>query len=117
MARCVAKRAQSFGCHVIAYDPYVSELTVAEYGVEPVSKQELLERSDYISVHSPDNLETRHSLNADAFDQMKDGVIIVNTARGPIIKEVDLIDALNSGTIQSEGSDLLEQEPPDPQTK
>ena len=113
VARCVAKRALSFGCHVIAYDPYVSELTVAEYGVEPVSKQELLERSDYISVHSPDNLETRHSLNADAFAQMKDGVIIVNTARGPIIKEVDLIDALNSGKIQSAGLDVLEQEPPD----
>ena len=88
---------------------------MAEYGVEPVSKQELLERSDYISVHSPDNIETRHSLNADAFTQMKDGVIIVNTARGPIIKEVDLIDALNSGKIQSAGLDVLEQEPPDPQ--
>ena len=115
VARCVAKRALAFGCHVIAYDPYVSELTIAEYGVEPVSKGELLERSDYISVHSPDNVETRHSLNADAFGQMKDGVVIVNTARGPIIKEVDLIAALNSGKVQSAGLDVLEQEPPDPQ--
>ena len=115
VARCVAKRAQAFGCRVIAYDPYVSELTVAEYGVEPVSKPELLERSDYISVHSPDNVETRHSLNKEAFDQMKDGVVIVNTARGPIIKEVDLIEAIQSGKVQSAGLDVLEQEPPDPQ--
>tara|TARA_B110000014_G_scaffold218852_1_gene174093 strand:+ start:505 stop:1560 length:1056 start_codon:yes stop_codon:yes gene_type:complete len=115
VARCVAKRAQAFGCHVIAFDPYVSELTIAEYGVEPVSWGELLERSDYISVHSPDNIETRHSLNAKAFAQMKDGVIIVNTARGPIIAEEDLIAALNSGKVQAAGLDVLEQEPPNPQ--
>ena len=115
VARCVAARAKPFGLRVIAYDPYVSELEVASHGVEPVSKDELLARSDYISVHSPDNAETRHSLNADAFAAMKDGVIIVNTARGPIIKEVDLIAALNSGKVQGAGLDVLEQEPPDPQ--
>ena len=115
VARCMAARAKAFGLRVIAYDPYVSELTIGEHDVEPVPWSELLERSDYLSVHSPDNEETRHSLNASAFEQMKDGVVIVNTARGPIIKEADLIKALNSGKVQSAGLDVLEQEPPDPQ--
>ena len=74
---------------------------------------ELLARADYISVHSPHNEETHHSLNADAFAQMKDGVVIVNTARGPIIKENDLIEALETGKVQSAGLDVLEKEPPD----
>ena len=115
VARCTAVRAKAFGLHVIAYDPYVSELTIGEHGVEPVSWGEFLERSDYISVHSPHNEETHHLLNADAFSQMKDGVIVVNTSRGPIIKEVDLIAALNSGKVQTAGLDVLEHEPPDPQ--
>ena len=112
VARCTAARAKAFGLHVIAYDPYVSELTISEHGVEPVPWGELLERADYISVHSPDNEETRHSLNASAFAAMKDGVVIVNTARGPIVKETDLVDALRSGKVQAAGLDVLEQEPP-----
>ena len=113
VARCTAARAKAFGLNVIAYDPYVSELTIGETGVEPVSWNELLARSDYISVHSPHNEETHHSLNANAFAQMKDGVVLVNTARGPIIHEVDLIEALRSGKVGSAGLDVLEKEPPD----
>ncbi len=115
VARCTAARAKAFGLRVIAYDPYVSELTISEHGVEPVPWGELLARSDYISVHSPHNEETHHSLDAAAFAQMRDGVVIVNTARGPIIKEDDLIAALASGKVQSAGLDVLEHEPPDPQ--
>ena len=112
VARRTAKRAKAFGMHVIAYDPYVSELTIGDYGVEPVAFGELLERSDYVSVHSPHNPETRHLLNAAAFERMKDGVAIVNTARGPIIDEPDLIAALESGKVGAAGLDVLEQEPP-----
>ena len=115
VARCTAKRSHAFGLRVIAYDPYVSELTMSEFGVEPVPWGELLERSDYISIHSPHNEETEHSINAAAFSRMKDGVVIVNTARGPIVKETDLINALQSGKVQAAGLDVLEQEPPDPQ--
>lgn len=115
VARCVAKRAQAFGINVIAYDPYVSELTMSDFGVEPVHWSELLSRSDYVSVHSPHNVETEHLVDASAFDQMKAGVVIVNTARGPIIKEDDLIAAINSGKVSSAGLDVLEREPPDPQ--
>ncbi len=114
VARCTAKRAKAFGMHVITYDPYVSELTISEHGVEPVSFGELLERSDYVSVHSPHNEETEHLLNAAAFARMKDGVAIVNTARGPIIDEPDLIAAIESGKVGAAGLDVLEQEPPAP---
>ncbi len=114
VARCTAKRAKAFGMHVVAYDPYVSELTIADHGVEPVAFGELLKRADYISVHSPHNEETEHLLNAKAFARMKDGVTIINTARGPIIHEVDLIAALEGGKVAAAGLDVLEQEPPEP---
>lgn len=114
VARCTARRAAAFGMHIIAYDPYVSELTISDAGVEPVSFQELLERSDYISVHAPHNEETHHLLNANAFAQMKETAIVVNTARGPIIEEAALIAALESGSIAGAGLDVLEQEPPEP---
>lgn len=112
VARCTARRAKAFGMHVIAHDPYVSELTISDDGVEPVSRDELLARSDFISVHAPHNEETHHAFSADAFDKMKGSSIIINTARGPIIDEQALIDALETGTIAGAGLDVLEQEPP-----
>jgi len=114
VGRCTARRAQGFGMHVIAYDPYVSELAISDAGVEPVSFGELLERSDYLSVHAPLNVETRHLIDAEALSKMKSTAVIVNTARGPIIKEADLVEALQSGAIAAAGLDVLEQEPPDP---
>lgn len=113
VARCTARRAVGFGMHVIAHDPYVSELTISEAGVEPVGWQELLERSDYLSIHVPLNEETRHLLGADAFAQMKSSAVVINTARGPIIDEADLIQALSDNVIAGAGLDVLEQEPPD----
>ena len=112
VARCTARRAKAFGMHVIAYDPYVSELTISDDGVEPVSRDELLARSDFISVHAPHNEETHHAFSADAFGKMKPSSIIINTARGPIIDEQALIDALETGAIAGAGLDVLEQEPP-----
>ncbi|MFB3107421.1 MAG: NAD(P)-dependent oxidoreductase, partial [Pseudomonadales bacterium] len=113
VARCTARRAVGFGMHVIAHDPYVSELTISEAGVEPVGWQELLERSDYLSIHAPLNEETHHLLGADAFAQMKSSAVVINTARGPIIDEADLIQALSDNVIAGAGLDVLEQEPPD----
>jgi D-3-phosphoglycerate dehydrogenase len=112
VARCTARRAKAFGMHVIAFDPYVSELEMSALGVEPVSFSELLERSDYLSVHAPHNEETEHAINADAFARMKNSAIVINTARGPIIDEKALIEALRSGQIAGAGLDVLEQEPP-----
>ena len=114
VARCTARRAKAFGLHVIAHDPYVSELEMSAAGVEPVSFGELLARSDFLSVHAPHNEETEHAINAAAFAQMKPTAVIINTARGPIIDELALIDALRSGAIAGAGLDVLEQEPPSP---
>lgn len=112
VARCTARRAKAFGMHVIAYDPYVSELVISEDGVEPVSFDQLLSRADYLSVHAPHNEETQHSFSANEFARMKNNAIIINTARGPIIDEVALIQALQSQVIAGAGLDVLEQEPP-----
>lgn len=111
VARCTARRAAAFGLRVIAHDPYVSELTVSEAGVEPVSFPELLERSDYLSIHAPLNAETRHAFDAGAFAQMQPSAVIINTARGSIIKERDLINALAEQRIAAAGLDVLEREP------
>jgi len=113
VARCVARRAKPFGIKVIAYDPYVSELVITGEGVEPVSFEELLERSDYVSMHAAHNDETHQMLDKAVFARMKKTAIVINTGRGPTIKESDLIQALQSGEISGAGLDVLEQEPPD----
>jgi D-3-phosphoglycerate dehydrogenase len=112
VARCTARRAKAFGMNVIAYDPYVSELDITAAGVEPVGFGELLARSDYLSVHAPDNEETHHAIDAAALAAMKPTAVVVNTARGPIIDEPALIAALRTGQIAGAGLDVLEQEPP-----
>ena len=114
VSRCMVNRAAGFGLRTIAYDPYVSELTIGDADVEPVNFTQLLERSDYLSIHAPLNDETHHLLNAAAFARMRSHAILVNTARGPIINEVDLIAALEAGQIAGAGLDVLEQEPPAP---
>ena len=113
VAHCMARRAKAFGLNVIAYDPYVSELEITGAGVEPVSFPDLLARSDYLSIHSPHNEETEHAFGTDAFQQMKETAVVINTARGPMIDETALIDALQSGQIAGAGLDVLEQEPPE----
>jgi D-3-phosphoglycerate dehydrogenase len=113
VARAVARRAMPFGFHVIAHDPYVSELKMTAEGVEPVSYEELLERSDYISMHPPLNEETHHMLSRKEFERMKEGAVLVNTGRGPAVDEAALIDALQNGKVAAAGLDVLETEPPD----
>src|SRR3984957_3040052 len=103
VARCTARRAQAFGLHVIAYDPYVSELENTAGGGEAGGFGELLERSDYLSVHAPHNEETEHAINAAALARMKPTAVVINTARGPIIDETALIEALQNGVIAGAG--------------
>jgi D-3-phosphoglycerate dehydrogenase / 2-oxoglutarate reductase len=114
VARCTARRAKSFGLRLLAYDPYVSELEITGAGVEPVGFNELLERSDFVSIHTPHNAETEHIFNAEALARMKPTAILINTARGPLIDEPALIAALRDGVIAGAGLDVLEQEPPAP---
>jgi D-3-phosphoglycerate dehydrogenase len=112
VARCTARRAKAFGMHVIACDPYVSELEITGAGVEPVGFDELLARSDFLSIHAPHNEETHHAIGAGALARMKPTAAIINTARGPIIDEPALIEAVRAGAIAGAGLDVLEQEPP-----
>lgn len=114
VARCTARRARAFGLRLIACDPYVSELEITGAGVEPVGFTELLERSDFLSVHTPHNAETEHTIDAGALSRMKPTAILINTARGPIVDEQALIKALLEGTIAGAGLDVLETEPPLP---
>lgn len=115
VARAMARRAKPFGLRVIAHDPYVADTTLCADEVEPVSFAELLERSDYVSLHTPLNDETRHIMNAQVFERMKETAILINTARGPVVDEAALINAMKEGQIAGAALDVLEQEPPDPQ--
>ena len=112
VARAVAARAQPFGLRVIAHDPYVSELEITRAGVEPVELDELLERSDFVSLHPALNEETRHLIDAPALRRMKPGAVLVNTGRGPLVDQDALVDALRAGEIALAALDVLEREPP-----
>jgi D-3-phosphoglycerate dehydrogenase len=112
VARLVAIRAKGFGLRLMAYDPYVDELTMSALGVLPASLDEVLSQSDFISMHAPDTPETKRMLGAKHFARMKREAIFINTGRGPTVDEAALIEALGSGRIAGAGLDVLEQEPP-----
>lgn len=111
VARAVARRAQPFGLRVIAHDPYVSELEMSSVGVEPVGLMELMERSDFVSNHTPLNDETRHIMSGPQFAAMKSTAIFINTGRGPCHDEAALIDALQREEIAGAALDVFEVEP------
>jgi D-3-phosphoglycerate dehydrogenase len=108
----VAPKAQAFGIKVVAYDPYIERDAFTRARVEKVEFDELLKVSDYISIHSPLVPETRHLFNADVFRRMKPTAYLVNTARGPIIDENALAQALDAKQLAGAGLDVLSQEPP-----
>jgi D-3-phosphoglycerate dehydrogenase / 2-oxoglutarate reductase len=109
--RALVPKAKAFGLTVIAHDPYVSPDVLAALGVAGVSFDDLLARSDFISVHAPLTPATRGLVNATAFAQMKPGALIVNTARGPLIDETALIAALDSGHLGGAALDVVATEP------
>lgn len=107
-------KAEAFGLEIVAYDPYIDAETMAEHGVEKVSFDELLNRSDIVSVHTPLTDETKHLFDADAFETMDDEATIVNTSRGAVIDVDALYDALADGKIRGAGLDVMPEEPPEP---
>ena len=109
----VASRAQGLKMNVIIYDPFITQELAEQQGYELVSLDELYSRADYITVHTPKSKETIGLVNKDAFDKMKTGVMIINCARGGIISEKDLIDALDSGKVAGAAVDVFEKEPPE----
>lgn len=108
----VAKRALSFGMKVTAYDPYLQEQTAGKLGVRPISFKALLSESDYITVHTPLSSETHHLLSRKEFALMKRGVRIINCARGGILDEQALFQAIKSGKVAGAALDVFEKEPP-----
>ena len=111
IGREVALRAQAFGMNVLAYDPYLTEDRAKSLGIECVDLNTGFERADYITVHMPLTDETRHMVDEAAFARMKDGVRIFNVARGGIIKEAALLEALEAGKVAAAGLDVFEVEP------
>ena len=113
IARRLASKLRAFGLEVVAYDPYVTATVMADYGVERVGFEALLDRLDYLSIHVPLYGETRGMFSTDEFERMADHAILVNTSRGPVVDGAALLDALESGEIARAGLDVLESEPPD----
>ncbi|MBI4825621.1 MAG: phosphoglycerate dehydrogenase [Nitrospirae bacterium] len=108
----VSKIAKGVGMNVIAYDPFLSEEKAKALGIIGVTFDELIEKSDFITVHTPLTKETKGCINAKTISRMKDGVRIINAARGGIINEKDLYDALKSGKVAAAACDVFEVEPP-----
>jgi len=109
----VAPKAQAFGMQVITYDPYVSDEVLKRANVRRVELNHLIRTSDYISLHCPLTPETKHLFSAAAFQKMKRSAYLVNTARGPVIDEVALAQALDQKLIAGAALDVMEKEPPE----
>ncbi|OFW14521.1 MAG: phosphoglycerate dehydrogenase [Acidobacteria bacterium RIFCSPLOWO2_02_FULL_67_21] len=108
----VARRAAAFDMRVIAHDPFISEQVAAGLGVELVSLDDLFARAHYVSLHMPSNDKTRRIVNAERLARARKGLRIINTARGDLIDEAALADAIESGQVAGAALDVFEREPP-----
>jgi D-3-phosphoglycerate dehydrogenase / 2-oxoglutarate reductase len=111
IAREIARRMHGFGVRVIAHDPFIDKRVAASAGVSLVSFEELLSQSDYLVIQAPLTRETRGRFGETELRRMKRGAILVNTARGPIVKDADLYRVLKDGWLAGAGLDDLEEEP------
>jgi len=111
IGQAVARRALGFDMRVLAYDPYAREAIESDEQAEWAELDELLAESDFVTVHTLLSDETRHLIDAAAFDKMKSTAYLVNAARGPIVDEAALVTALNEGKIAGAGLDVYEREP------
>ena len=111
IGQLVAQRLAAFGAHVVAYDPYVAAARAAQLGIELLSLDELLSRADFISVHLPKTPETAGLIGKEALAKTKPGVIIVNAARGGLVDETALAEAITSGHVRAAGIDVFATEP------
>ncbi len=109
----VAKRAQALEMNIIAYDPFLNEEMAQGIGVRKVSLDELFQEADFITIHTPLTPETKNLINKETIALMKDGVRIINCARGGIVNESDIRDAIVRGKVGGVALDVLEKEPPD----
>ncbi|MDQ0338289.1 D-3-phosphoglycerate dehydrogenase [Caldalkalibacillus uzonensis] len=112
--RSLVKKLIAIGFNVLVYDPYVPEDVIHEAQAEPASLEEIFRKADFVSVHIPLTDETKGLINKDLFKLAKKNLVIVNTARGPVINEQDLIEALQAGQIAGAALDVVEIEPIQP---
>jgi D-3-phosphoglycerate dehydrogenase len=112
IGRALARRLNAFDVTVLVSDPFLEPEDVADESAELVPFEQVLSESDYVSVHSPLTLDTRGMFDAKAFDTMKDDAVLINVARGPIVDESALVDALESGSLRAAGLDVFDPEPP-----
>lgn len=112
IGQALAKRAQAFDMTVVAYDPYLPPQVAQNLGVELIALDDLYGRADFISLHSLITDETRGMINSDSIAKMKKGVRIINAARGPLINDADLADAIKSGLVGGAALDVYAEEPP-----
>lgn len=112
----VAQRAQAFGMEVIACDPYIAPARAQAHGVELFSLEEVLARADIVTLHTPLNDQTRDLLDAARLRQMKEGALLVNCARGGVVNESALLEALEQGHLGGAALDVVALEPPAPQS-
>jgi phosphoglycerate dehydrogenase-like enzyme len=114
IGKAMAVRAFAFGMKVIAFEPLPDRDFVAKHGIPLVSFDELLAQSDFLSLHLPLTKESKHLINRQTLAKMKPGAVLVNTARGGLVCEADLVEALRSGRLAGACLDVFEDEPPDP---
>ncbi len=112
IGRIVADRAKGMKMKVIVYDPYIKPETLEKLDLEPVSLDELLERADYLTIHTPKTDETANMINKETISRMKKGAMLINCARGGIVNEEDLYEALESGHLGGAALDVFSTEPP-----
>ncbi len=111
IGQAVATRAIGMGMHVLAYDPFANQEFVDQHGIKLVSLDELLAQSDYVTLHLPVTPETVDLINKDSLAKMKEGSVLINTARGGLVDEDALIEALQSGHLRAAGLDVFKKEP------
>lgn len=114
IARCVCERTNAFKMKPVVFDPYVDFDIIEEMGAEKVSFDELLTRSDYITLHSPLTYDTKHMMGMPEFKKMKKDAVLINTSRGGLVNESELVYALLTKEIAGAALDVFEEEPVNP---
>lgn len=111
IGQALAWRAAGLGMRVLAYEPFPQRDSVQQHRIEVVELDELLAKSDFVSLHCPMSPETQHLINAESIGRMKDSAILINTSRGQLIDESALCHALTNGQLRAAGLDVFEKEP------
>ena len=110
IARCACNMTNAMGTKALVYDPYVTDEALAQYNAKSVDLDTLLKESDYVTLHLPLSEKTRHMFGAEEFAKMKNTAYLINTGRGGLVKEADLVEALVNGVIAGAGFDVFENE-------